>query len=174
MITRNKELLLPDGLPPADMLRSVIREHARELPRLCKLREYYAGRHDILRRERRAGLPNSRVPHGFAAYISDMAAGYLIGAPVRYESTEALTALQNALLLCDAPSVDAELAMQQSVYGKGVELTWVDRDGLPRCTALDPKEAFVVYSDDVSAEPLFGVRLYWEKDARGCRAARRA
>lgn len=35
---------------------------------------YYDGAHDVTRRERRKGLPNTRIPHGYPAYISDMAA----------------------------------------------------------------------------------------------------
>ena len=149
MILRSRRLLA-DGVPSPELVRSVLREHARACVRLSRLRAYYDGRHDVLLRERRSGLPNSRLPHGYPAYITDMAAGYLIGTPVRYEYDDdsALSPLLEALQECDSPSVDAELAQQQSIYGRGVELCYADENARPRCVAIDPRRAFVVYSDD--------------------------
>ncbi len=173
MIQRNASLL-SGALPSAELLRSVLREHARSCARLNRLQSYYQGAHDVLRRERRRGLPNTRIPHGYPAYISDMAAGYLAGSPIRYEydAPEALKPLTEALRASDSQSVDAELAMQQSVMGRAAELVYADENARPRCVAVDPREAFVVYSDDERCQPLFGVTARWEHDARGGRAAR--
>ena len=174
MIQRDPTLMT-SGLPSAGLLRSVLREHSRDCARLTRLADYYDGRHDVLRRERRKGLPNTRIPHGYPAYISDMATGYLIGTPVRYEYRDpaALAPLLAALRESDSPSVDAELGMQQSVYGRGVELYYADENARPRCVAVDPREAFVVYSADAFCRPLFGVCLQNEIDLRGNRAALR-
>ena len=174
MIKRSKTHL-PGELPSPELLRGVLREHARNTVRLQRLKAYYEGRHDILRRERRKGLPNTRVPHNYPAYISDMAAGYLIGTPVRYEhdDTQALNQLLQTLRESDTQSLDAELACQQSVYGRGVELIYADENARPRCVALDPRDAFVVYSDDETAQPLFGVYLRPEYDVRGSRVGLR-
>ena len=84
MIQRSHQAM-PGALPSPELLRSVLREHARNCARLSRLSAYYDGAHDVTRRERRKGLPNTRIPHGYPAYISDMAAGYLIGSPIRYE-----------------------------------------------------------------------------------------
>lgn len=170
MILRSRRLLA-DGVPSPELVRSVLREHARACVRLSRLRAYYDGRHDVLLRERRSGLPNSRLPHGYPAYITDMAAGYLIGTPVRYEYDDdsALSPLLEALQECDSPSVDAELAQQQSIYGRGVELCYADENARPRCVAIDPRRAFVVYSDDEACDPLFGVYLREEQNAQGSR-----
>ncbi|MBQ7455163.1 MAG: phage portal protein [Clostridia bacterium] len=174
MIQRDPSLLTAP-LPSPELLRSVLREHARDCARLSRLAAYYRGEHDVLRRERRKGLPNSRIPHGYPAYISDMAAGYLIGTPVRYEyePDKALAPLLEALRACDSPSVDAELAMQQSVFGRGVELYCADENARPRCVAVDPRDAFVVYSDDPFCRPLFGVYQHPEVDLRGNRCGLR-
>ena len=170
MIKRTKAHI-PGELPTPEMLRGVLREHARNCARLQRLYAYYEGRHDVLRRERRKGLPNSRMPHGYPAYISDMAAGYLIGTPIRYEydDPDALKALADALRESDTQSLDAEIAMQQSIFGRGVELIYADENARPRCTVLDPRDAFTVYSDDETASPLFGVYLRAEYDAAGRR-----
>lgn len=174
MIKRSKSFLTGE-LPSAELLRGVMREHARNCARLHRLQAYYEGRHDVLRRERRKGLPNSRVPHNYPAYISDMAAGYLIGTPIRYEydDAEALSPLLQALRESDTQSLDAEIACQQSVFGRGVELIYADENARPRCVALDPRDAFVVYSDDETAQPLFGVYLRPEYDVRGSRVGLR-
>lgn len=162
-------------LPSPELLRGVLREHARNCARLQRLQAYYEGRHDVLRRERRKGLPNTRVPHNYPAYISDMAAGYLIGTPIRYEYSdpEALTSLLQVLHESDTQSLDAEIACQQSVFGRGVELIYADENARPRCVALDPRDAFVVYSDDETSQPLFGVYLRPEYDVRGSRVGLR-
>ena len=174
MIKRSKSFL-QGALPSAEMLRGVLREHARNTARLQRLQSYYEGRHDVTRRERRKGLPNSRIPHGYPAYISDMAAGYLIGTPIRYEYDDAqtLSPLLTALKESDTQSLDAELATQQSVFGRAVELLYADENARPRCVALDPRDAFVVYSDDECAQPLFGVYLRPEYDVRGSRVGLR-
>lgn len=174
MIKRSKSHLTA-ALPSPEMLRGVLREHARNCARLNRLQSYYEGRHDILRRERRKGLPNSRVPHNYPAYISDMAAGYLIGTPIRYEyeDSEALSPLLQSLNESDTQSLDTEIACQQSVFGRGVELIYADENARPRCVALDPRDAFVVYSDDETAQPLFGVYLRPEYDVRGSRVGLR-
>lgn len=169
MIKRDKNLMT-GKLPGAALLRGVLREHSRSCARMNRLWAYYAGAHDVLRRERRRGLPNTRIPHGFPAYISDMAAGYLAGSPIRYEAGEDLSALEKALRESDAPSVDAELAMYQSVLGRAAELVYADENARPRCVALDPRNAFVVYSDDEFCRPLFGVTIAPRQDAYGNRA----
>lgn len=174
MIKRSKSHLTGE-LPSPEMLRGVLREHARNCARLHRLHAYYEGRHDILRRERRKGLPNSRMPHNYPAYISDMAAGYLIGTPIRYEydDPDALAPLLQSLDESDTQSLDAEIATQQSVFGRGVELIYADENARPRCVSLDPRDAFVVYSDDETAEALFGVYLQNEYDVRGSRTGLR-
>lgn len=88
-----------------------------------------------------------------------------------YDPSDEIESLCQALRACDSPSVDAELAMQQSVFGRAVELCYADENARPRCIAVDPRDAFVVYSDDELARPLFGVYLRYETDLRGNRMA---
>jgi len=149
------------GIPDADMVESCIREHLSGLGRLEKLRAYYDGRHAIDTRVRSAGLPNLRMTHAFPRYISTMAAGYLIGNPVRYECAE-IEELENLMLEYRRgaiDSVDAELARNASIYGKAVELIYADEKARPCSTALDPRDAFVVYEDSVEQRPMMGVYL---------------
>lgn len=159
MITRPRTEF-SGGIPEGALLESCLTEHMRGVPRLERLRAYYAGRHDILARSRSAGLPNLRIVHAFPRYISAMASGYLIGSPVEYESPgqqEALDVLLREYGLSAIDSVDAELARDASIYGKGVELIFADGNARPRSAALDPRDAFAVYDDSVENRPLLGM-----------------
>ena len=151
-----------DGDGPGEaMLASCLREHLTGLPRLSRLRRGYDGRADILNRRREPGLPNNRLAHGYPRYITAMATGYLLGGPVEYLPEEkddpGAAALRAAYRRSDIDSVDAELARNASIYGRAVELVYVDEEARPRSVSLDPACAFVVYDDTVAARPLFGV-----------------
>ena len=153
------------GGPDAPMLDSCLREHLAGQPRRARLKRYYDGRNDVLARVREPGLPNNRLAHGFARYITAMASGYLIGSPVEYQPRDpgdpraaaAVAALAEAYRAGGIDSVDAELARNASIYGRAVELVYADGRARPRSVSLDPDCAFVVYDDTVAAEPLFGV-----------------
>lgn len=159
MISRSREYLDDMGMPPIDMLRSVIYEHQVDMERMMKLKRAYDGNTEILRRQRRDGLPNNRIAHPYARYITAIATGYLIGQPVAYTMTDDNETLQAILDLFKRGSEAAEnveIARDQSIYGKGVEYVHIDED-MPHVTAIDPRNAFVVYSDTYDMEPLFGV-----------------
>lgn len=169
MIIRSREDFT-GGLPSAELLESCLKEHMEDVYRLEKLRDYYDGRHEIARRRRSAGLPNMRVMHAYPRYISTMASGYLIGNPVEYACAEADAALD--LLLteyerCAIDSVDAELARDASIFGKGVELVFSDDCARPCSAALDPRDAFVVYDDSVQNRPLLGMHCAARRDGAG-------
>ena len=169
MITRPREEFAA-GYPGAALLESCLREHFEGVCRLERLRAYYDGRHDIFRRTRSAGMPNLRIMHAYPRYISTMASGYLIGNPVQYSSPDQAGELE--ILLREygrgcIDSVDAELARDASIYGKGVELMFADGSARPRSAVLDPRDAFVVYDDSVENKPMLGVYCQPRREASG-------
>ena len=141
--------------------RTLLRRHAQERVRLDEIGDIYARRHRITSRRRPAGLPNNRLAHDLPGYIATMAAGYLVGSPVRYAAPEgqeaAFEAVRRAYGEASVESVDAELAMDAAVYGKAVELCYADALARPRVAQMDPRSSFVVYDDTVEHAPLFGV-----------------
>ena len=150
-----------EGIPSAELLYSCVQEHEGNLTRLVKLREYYQGKHQVMNRRRMSGLPNNALVHGFPRYICVMTSGYLIGQPIAYQAPgqeAALEKMQEAFRRTDMDSVDAELARDAAIYGKGVELIYSDGQGRPRSAAVSPEEAFVVYEDSVEAQPMLGIR----------------
>lgn len=166
MITRDKSMVLD-----RDSINDCVKQFDLEASRLAKLHEYYTGRSAITERMRTTGLPNNRLMHGYPAYIATMTSGYLIGDPVQYGVDEgqeqALAALQDAYNAADVGSVDAEIALNQAIYGRGVELVYADSQARPRTTAIDPQNAFVVYSNDAEGLPLFGVYRLVEVNSKG-------
>lgn len=164
MIQRSRAYLDPDGLPSGAMLQSALKEHIARLPRLEKLRRYYEGDNDILRRTRATGLPNNRIAHPFGRYIASVTAGYLIGQPAAYTMgdgapSETLDAIVDLYARGSVESVDMENAHNAAVYGRGIEYVHVDADATPHSTALSPADAFVVYEDTYDMTPLFGVYM---------------
>lgn len=162
MIQRDRRDVTPGQPIPGPMLASTIREHQNDVrDRLEKLRKAYENDRAILTRRRRKNAPNARLAHGFARYISTVASGYLIGKPVAYTAPDgqeaALEAVTDAYARCDVASVDAELAKDASVFGRGVELTYADEQAQPRSVSLEPETAFVVYDSSAQALPLYGV-----------------
>ena len=172
MLTMDRELLGPDGLPDAALLGTLLRRQAQERERLDRLGEIYGRRHRICGRRRLAGLPNNRLAHDLPGYIATMAAGYLVGSPVRYAAPQgqedAFAAVREAYAAANVESVDAELAMDAAVFGRAVELCYADALARPRVAQMDARRAFVVYDDTVEHAPLFGVlrREVLDRDLR--------
>lgn len=162
MIKRSRRFLGENNLPPMEMLRSVLKEHRMDFERMLHLRDMYNARSPILDRVRREGMPNNRIAHPYARYITTVATGYLIGKPVTYSmdgENETLQQIQDIFRRGSEPAENVELARDQSIYGKGVEYVHVDdaEKPMPHTTAVSPLNAFVVYSDTYDMDPLFGV-----------------
>jgi len=170
MIIRPREHLMQDGMPPSEMLGSVLREHAGEAIRLGKLRDIYENKSTILKRTRADGLPNNKIAHPYARYITTIATGYLIGNPVTYMTEndhETMKQIQEIFRRYSEAAENVQLARDQSIYGKGVEYAYVDESAMPKSTTLSPLNAFVVYSNTYDMEPLFGVYYLPRMKANG-------
>lgn len=170
MIIRPREYLDERGVPPAEMLASVISEHSEMVPRLEKLKNYYMARNAITGRRRAPGLPNNRISHAFARYITTITSGYLVGKPVNYSSdpeNATLSAIQDNFKRNSIAAADSENARNASIYGKAVEYIYSDTQAAPRVSALSPVNAFVVYDDTHEALPLFGVYFVNKTKANG-------
>ena len=168
MIIRSRKVM--ENGPGREIVSACVQEFLTGAERRQRLQLWYEGRHEILGRTRPAGLPNVRLVHDYPRYISTMAAGYLVGRPVEYQAENqqaALDAVLERYSRCAIDSVDAELAKNASVYGRGVELVFADAEALPRAASLEPWSGFVVYDDTVERRPLFGVHLRERMGALG-------
>ena len=127
MIVRSRKFM-PQGEVTGELLEGVVREHMRSAPRYKKLKDYYLGQTDIMKRTRAPGLPNNRVSHGFARYIVTVTAGYLVCQGVSYKAEEAqkeaLGEVLSAYRAGDIASVDIENARSAAIYGRGICRAW--------------------------------------------------
>ncbi len=160
MITINRELIR--GGIGTDVLSACLKRHNALLPEMQRLRAYYEGRNPGMLERPEDGRSQMRLPHPFARYIALTAAGYLTGRPIAYEAPgqeAAMEVLTRSFRENAMDSVDAELAVQAAVYGKGIERIYTDREGRVHSVSVSPEEAFVVYDDTVAHEALFGICL---------------
>lgn len=166
LITRDRAVLR-SGLT-GKLLQGCLNEHLRATEKMSALRDRYLLRDPSPRKPRAEGLPDNVARHGFVRYIVTIASSYLAGAAVSYQGDcPGAEELRAAYRAANVAGVDLELARQASLYGKGVEVIYADRRAQPRSAALDPRSAFVVYADDVTCDPLFGMHFHPVTDEGG-------
>lgn len=161
MISRSRKNW-PGGEPGRALLESCLREHlARPAPIGAPARLLRGAARHRGSRAQRGPAEFARAPRLPALYLHDgrgLSDRKSRGLHER-GAAEALEAVLRAYAHSDIDNVDAELARDASVCGRGVELMFADAQARPRSAALSPLDAFVVYDDSVEARPLLGVRL---------------
>ena len=156
-----------------DIAAKFIRRHlSNDVPRLETLYNYYLGEQSILNRRKDEKLSNNRLVINHAAYIANFTAGYLLGTPVSYtlldEDNEKIQPILDALKAADAPTQDADLALDGAIFGRSYELVYVaENDTKIKLARLSPLNAFVVYDDTVEQKPVFGIHYYPIYDVSG-------
>ena len=140
-----------------------------ELARMNKLRDYYLGKHAILQRAAAdPAKPNNKLVNPYAQYITDIMTGYFMGAPVKYAASESGTQLLDELNLIyaynDESAENAELAKESSMYGKSVEMLYLDDDAMIRFRRVDARGCIPIYDDTIEDELLYLIRYYIEPD----------
>ena len=156
------ENLIKDGVS-VQLLAQLIEKHSRCIQRYDKLWNCYIGKHEILNRTKKSkGAANNRIVVNHAKYIVDMAHSYLVGNPVTYTSSEDydIEPLKNEYFEQDIASVDSEIVKQAGIFGHTYELIYANEQSKPRSAVINPKSAFVCYSQTVEKRPLFGVHYY--------------
>lgn len=170
MITIDKALLGADGSPSGTLLGLLLDIHQGNCRHWESLKKIYSRDHDIKSRNRLKGLPNNKLAHDLPRYIVTMSSGYLVGNPVQYAPPKGqeneFAPLADALKAANSDSVDAELAVNAAIYGKGVEICYADAASRPRMAQVSPLTAFVVYDDTVENNPLLGITIMEKLDAQ--------
>ncbi len=136
-------------------------------PRLDRLGRYYETQHDIsARRFDDPTKPNHRIVNPYPKYISDIATGYFLGAPVKYGADDDLLMdkLQELLDNNDDGTHNLSLGKDMSIFGAAFEFVYVNPVAEIKYTTLDPRSTFVIYDDTVEASPLFAIRFYTTTD----------
>ena len=157
MIIKDRSFLNTDGTIPVKLIRKCIKEHQAKIARLKKLDDYYDERHDITARSfSDDSMPNNRLVCNHAAYITDMAVGYVFGVPVQYAG-EGAEELNKHYTEIDEDSHNNELALDISVFGHGLELIYMTDDESPEpvLACLSPLNSFLVVDNTVQHKSMF-------------------
>lgn len=131
------------------------------------LYKYFKGDQPILYRQKsiREDILNVVVENR-ASEIVAFKTGYLCGSPIQYisrnkdVSSEKVDALNDIMLTLSKASLDKELIEWQNICGTSYRMVVPgekDNETPYVIYTLDPRNTFVIYSDDVSHRPLAGV-----------------
>ena len=157
-----------EELSKEDIASLLFRHEQEFMPRVMRLKRYYAGDHDILRKlERANGAPNNKIVANYCEYIANMNTGFFMGQPVAYssqtEDEEEVEALTEVLKYNDEAAHNIRLAEEASITGDAYEIIYTDSDAEIRFSAV-PSEQIIMVTDASLEENLlcairrFGVR----------------
>lgn len=140
-------------------------------PKYEKLQAYYEGKHEILNRKPkyRDDDPCNNVVCNYAKYISDFAAGYLIGEPISYQSKDQeIDTLQDWNNIAQTDVQDMDNAKYQSIFGVAYELVYMSsaNSPTPKTASTHPTQSFVIYNNSVELKKMAGVNYYDRRDPK--------
>lgn len=138
-----------------------------KMPKMLKLKAYYEGQHDILKRVMSdTSKPNNRVVHGYANYITNTMTAYFMGNPVKYrfQDDAEQQKMDDVFRYNDEPAENISVEKDASIYGAGYELVYVDSTGEIRFKRLDAIGCIPIYDTTLEEELLYLIRFYTNYD----------
>ena len=156
-----------------NVLQKALGTHELNRSEIEYLWNYYRGKQPILNRVKdvRPEICN-RIVENRANEIVSFKVGYLCGEPIQYvgrngeeSTTKAIMALNELMFAEDKATKDQEIVEWQMICGTGYRLVLPDDNGdeddAPfELYTLDPRDTFVVYSNEIGNKPLMGVKYY--------------
>lgn len=167
--TRSDEKLTPEEIRLLVERFIGLSEHYRRMDDYYKNRNHgifsYDKNSDPLGNANEDKVPDNKVPHAFAKYISDTLTDYFLGQPVVYGvdadgSQEMLDKLQECFDYNDEQNENFRLGLMASINGVAYEMLYLDEDGKARFTPIDPQQMFVVYDASVEDKLVCAIRTY--------------
>lgn len=154
-----------------DVLLKALSVHAINRSEIDYLWNYYKGKQPVLNRVKdvRPEICN-RIVENRANEIVSFKVGYLCGEPIQYvgkngneETTKAITRLNELMFAEDKAAQDQEIVEWQMICGTAFRLVLPDNaeelDEAPfEMYTLDPRDTFVVYSNEIGNKPLMAVK----------------
>ena len=163
-----------------NVLEEAMKVHEKNRCEIDYLWKYWKGDQPILQRSKtvRPEICN-KIVENRANEIVSFKTGYLCGEPIQYVGrncdeavTKAVGILNEYMFLVDKPSLDQQVVEWGMVCGTGYRMVLdnsafdVDSDEAPfEMYTLDPRDTFVVYSNDVKRRRMLGVK--YNTDAFG-------
>ena len=154
-----------------DILDKAMAAHMKNRGEIQYLWDYYRGKQPILMREKKV-RPEicNRIVENRANEIVSFKVGYLCGEPIQYigrngsdSVSKAISELNEMMFSENKASQDKRIAEWQSICGTAYRLVLPDirkgEDDAPfEMYTLDPRDSFVVYSNEVGGRSLIGVK----------------
>ena len=154
-----------------DVLTNAMNTHSLNRSEIEYLWDYYRGKQPILNRvkEVRPEICN-KIVENRANEIVSFKVGYLCGEPIQYvsrnggeEVVNAITTLNEFMFAEDKSAQDQELVEWQMICGTAFRLVLPDEPGEEdeapfEMYTLDPRDTFVVYSNEIGNKPLMAVK----------------
>lgn len=142
--------------------------------------DYYRGKQPVLNRTK-AVRPEicNKIVENRANEIVSFKVGYLCGEPIQYVSrkgnnatVDAINALNEMMFAEDKAAQDQEIVEWQMICGTSFRMVLPsdsrEEDEAPfEMYTLDPRDAFVVYSNEIGRKPLMGVKFCIHEDGVG-------
>ena len=154
-----------------DILDAAMAHHTKNRFEIEYLWNYYRGKQPILMRDKKV-RPEicNRIVENRANEIVSFKVGYLCGEPIQYigrngsdSVSKAISELNEMMFSENKASQDKRIAEWQAICGTAYRLVLPDarkgEDDAPfELYTLDPRDTFVVYSNEVSGRPILGVK----------------
>ena len=156
-----------------EVLEEAMKLHEKNRSEIDYLWKYWKGEQPILQRSKtvRPEICN-KIVENRANEIVSFKTGYLCGEPIQYVGrncdeavTKAIGILNEYMFLVDKPSLDQQVVEWGMVCGTGYRMVLdnsafdADSDEAPfEMYTLDPRDTFVVYSNDVKRRRMLGVK----------------
>lgn len=163
----------------SDVLLKALVTHDLNRSEIDYLWNYYRGKQPILNRVKdvRPEICN-KIVENRANEIVSFKVGYLCGEPIQYvsrngneQTTKAITALNELMFAEDKATQDQEIVEWQMICGTAFRLVLPDNPGEEdeapfEMYTLDPRDTFVVYSNDIGNKPLMAVKYAKDEDTQ--------
>lgn len=167
------------GLSKGDLAYMISQHRNKLVKKYDDLFDYFRGKHKtILKKPVKDGYnPDNRIIINYPKQIVKSYVGYFAGVNPSFAVNN-----KSGLPKADYERYNKELddfnrnndinhffvkqAKYTDIFGRSLALVYQNELGLTKLSTLDPRKGFVVYSDDVSEHPVFGV-MYKHIDAAG-------
>ena len=169
VITHDEVILTDENI--VEILNKVMSRHSKNRNEIQYLWDYYKGKQPVLYRKKtvRPEICN-RIVENRANEIVSFKVGYLCGEPIQYIGrsgsetvSKAISELNEMMFSENKATQDKRVVEWQSICGTAYRLVLPDtrggEDDAPfEMYTLDPRDTFVVYSNEVGNKPLFAAK----------------
>lgn len=139
----------------------------QQRPRLQELLDYYlTNNRGINKREGRdEPYADYRIAHAFVK-MALILFGATLWNEITFRDEKYNEEIQNINDLNDAHVTNVEILEDCIIYGRAYEIVYRNVENQDIFKRLDPKNVFVIYSNDIEVEPFAAVRYRSEKNKR--------